>query len=184
MYGLFSVYLAYYVTNSYRIVNGRCIKGSVILEKGDQNAPLYLVNLSIYVLIPMLIVVILTGLIIYRLLGLIEKRRCQIRDIARVVQIGGRKRDSLIRTTRMLIGISLAFVLLEIPSAVSHLISAFKNENIFDTINQPMRVYKKIATIMEQLNHSINFVLYVLTCKIFRESVARLCRKKQQGLLS
>ncbi|KAK2150999.1 hypothetical protein LSH36_380g05003 [Paralvinella palmiformis] len=184
MYGVFSFYLAYYTNWSYTIIDGKCTKDNVSWEREDQAAVLDLVGLSIYVLIPMASLVVLTGLIIYKLIGLIKKSRCQIRDDAQAGNMGRCQRDSFIRTTQMLIAISLAFVILEIPSTVSHLISSIRNENIFDSDDLSMVIYKKMASIMEQLNHSINFVLYILTCGTFRTRVFSLFRKKRSGMVN
>ena len=76
------------------------------------------------------------------------------------------------RGTAMLITVSLAFLILTGPVAVSYII----------TIN-PDPIQKAVTVLVRYINHSINAVLYCMSGSRFRKELTntypfRLCRKK------
>jgi len=76
----------------------------------------------------------------------------------------------------------IAAIVLEIPIAINHIVSFVKKQSIFETTEPGMVFYREVSMIMEQLNHSINFIMYVMTCKKFRDRIVQLFRRNRVGV--
>jgi hypothetical protein len=85
----------------------------------------------------------------------------------------------------MLVGLSVAFVVLVSPISLAHLLSFIWKHDIFESSHPAMGVFRDVAQVMEQLNYAINFLLYVLAGKKFRENAVKVivttCRGRGRG---
>ncbi|KAK2142160.1 hypothetical protein LSH36_989g00009 [Paralvinella palmiformis] len=101
----------------------------------------------------------------------------------RANMVGGRRNEQLSnkekverQVTGMLMGISFAFSVLLTPIAVLHAIAIFRGIGLYHTTDWTFVLVRELAMILEQLNSSINFYLYVLCSQKFRHQfVALLC---------
>ncbi|KAK2161605.1 hypothetical protein LSH36_114g06066 [Paralvinella palmiformis] len=85
------------------------------------------------------------------------------------------------RTTIMLLSIAISFVLLVTPNAVAHIVSYARKEEIFETTDPIMVFLREIVQILEQMNHSINFFLYILCSKRFKAGVIKIVTQRRRS---
>ncbi|KAK2161604.1 hypothetical protein LSH36_114g06065 [Paralvinella palmiformis] len=83
------------------------------------------------------------------------------------------------RTTIMLLSVAIAFVILVTPNAVAHIVSFVRKQEIFETTDPVMVFLREIVQILEQMNHSINFFLYILCSKRFKAGVIKIVKRKR-----
>ncbi|CAC5417243.1 unnamed protein product [Mytilus coruscus] len=147
---------------AYKITNGECHHGGYN-HNSTQEVQLFggmmLAGLSLYSMIPIPVLVILTTLIIWKLLIQMRDRR----------SMTAKSKDGIhIKITVMLIGINIAFILLVFPVSFFQL-AAFQSKS-HGHANQHiwLKILKKAAQGLEQVNYGINFFLYVLTSQQFR----------------
>ena len=79
------------------------------------------------------------------------------------------------RVTAMLLATNAAFILLVMPVAIAHLVSFFRQKDLFESNDSAVVVFREITLDCEQLNYSVNFFLYVLCNKKFRDVFRRNC---------
>jgi hypothetical protein len=86
------------------------------------------------------------------------------------------------RTTIMLVGVMVAYILLISPVTALHMSAFFLRLNAFGSNSLGFQVFKEVCQILEQMNYAINFYLYVLTSSLFRIGLKKLffcrCRKR------
>ena len=88
------------------------------------------------------------------------------------------KQRNLRSTTFMLLAVTIAFIILVNPVSMSHIISFIRDVNIFETKVRGMVFLREITQVMEQMNNSINFLLYVMCSSRFRAKVlAIFCQR-------
>lgn len=91
------------------------------------------------------------------------------------------------RLTILLLVISCSFLILTLPAFVVNLIIAIKSKarssaflnNInsnYDNSNSSVMCYYHIARFIMIVNHSINFILYFVVGKRFRQDLKNLCK--------
>ena len=84
-----------------------------------------------------------------------------------------------IRISAMLICVVVAYIVFILPITVVHNLAFWKGVSAFDTNTFDFFVLREVARILEQLNYSTNFLLYVLCFTKFRERVFELLRNKK-----
>ncbi|KAK6179059.1 hypothetical protein SNE40_011505 [Patella caerulea] len=145
-----------------RLANGACIPHYP--EPAYLSAIFIVLGTIIYSILPICLLMILTPLICYKLFQRIK--------VQKALSSGNQNISEEVRkTTTMLIGVSIAYIVLVSPIAIAHLVFYNQGLNIFESTEPTMVIYREVAQILEQLNYSINFFMYVLCSKSFRDRV-------------
>ena len=163
IYLIIGAYNGVWVTFADRLVGGVCRPNTQPPGFVTINRTFLIVGLSIYSFIPCLILITLTTFIIIQLYS---ARRVRRNMLARLTEES--YEDPTSKTTLMLLCIIVAFVILVMPIAVAHLIFFIKRQPIFEVKDVAIVVYREVATLLEHINYSINFLLYVVACPSFR----------------
>jgi hypothetical protein len=151
------------------IVDGTCKPDVTYPETKEKYKDFLLAGSSFYSLIPMVIMALLTPVIVVKLLIQRNKRK-QLAGGA-----SGDKADKeTLRISFMLIGIVVAYVALVLPITIVHNLAFWRNVSAFDVNTKSFFILREMAQILEQLNYSINFFLYVLCSSKFRERVLQI----------
>ncbi|KAK2163008.1 hypothetical protein LSH36_87g00027 [Paralvinella palmiformis] len=176
----FVVYFGYVTSLADRIINGVCIASRPIVGMEVKFRIFVGVNLLLYYFLPSNILIIVNSLIVYKLVMMKKKRQTQI-DITRNTESSsGRKNNKCCvtsKTNMMLLCVTTSFVILVAPNAIFHLVSFIRKENAFESTSLLVVVLRQMAVIMEQLNHSINIVLYVLSNNRFRKELVIIVKR-------
>lgn len=140
-----------------------------VYDKSDPNevrrfGAFLLGGLSIYSLIPMCFLITMTPMIALKLTRHGQKRKSMIGKSARKAT----SQDTN-RTTIMLVGVMVAYILLISPVTALHMSAFFLRVNAFGSNALGFLVFKEVSQILEQINYAINFFLYVLTSSMFRQ---------------
>lgn len=147
------------------VVDGTCKPDVTYPETKEKYRDFLLAGSSFYSLIPMIIMTILTPTIVTKLLFQRRKRK----ELAGRSGAAAEKADSeTIRISAMLIGVVVAYITLVLPITVVHNLAFWRNVSAFDVNTPEFFVLREVAQILEQLNYSINFVLYVMCSEKFR----------------
>lgn len=155
-----------------RVIGGRCLPN--LPDPGYESLakPLVLAGVTLYAFIPALLILTFNFCIIQRLIQNARKRK----DLTKQ----DLTQDATIRTTVMLMVVAFSFVILIVPIGTMHAVSLFSKVNIFETTEPSMVIFREVTQVMEQINYSINFFLYVLCCRRFRvysrQLLTRPCR--------
>lgn len=120
----------------------------------------------LYSLIPIIILVTVTPVIIINLV-----RRSYARK--KMTQNKGKDMD-ITRITSMLLAVAITYVLLVAPVTVMHNVAFYLGMNAFGENPKPFLIYRDVSQILEQLNYTINFFLYVASNRQFRNEVVQL----------
>ncbi|XP_048738133.1 neuromedin-U receptor 2-like [Ostrea edulis] len=134
-------------------------------------------GLSIYSLIPMCFLITMTPLIALKLARQGRKRKSMIGKSSRKSSSSDTS-----RTTIMLVGVIVAYILLISPVTALHMSAFFLRLNAFGSNALGFLIFKEVCQILEQMNYAINFYLYVLTSSLFRIGLKELfsCRSPRQ----
>lgn len=120
----------------------------------------------LYSLIPIIILVTVTPVIIINLV-----RRSYARK--KMAENKGKDMD-IIRITSMLLAVAITYVLLVAPVTVMHNVAFYLGMHAFGENPKPFLIYRDVSQILEQLNYTINFFLYVASNRQFRIGVVQL----------
>ncbi|KAK3092832.1 hypothetical protein FSP39_007720 [Pinctada imbricata] len=135
---------------------------------------------SLYSLIPICILVTFTPLILYKLS---QHRRTRMKMTGSSQQKS--KSAQSTKTTAMLIGVMIAYFILVTPITVLHNIAFYIGVKAFGNNTKGFLIYRDVAQILEQINYSINFILYVVASQQFRAGLVSILRfDKCQAALS
>ncbi|ESO89933.1 hypothetical protein LOTGIDRAFT_164630 [Lottia gigantea] len=150
-----------------RIVNGKCVPHYP--EPAQLSEIFIIIGTLVYSIIPVSFMLILTPIICFHLWKRIQNKNA-------LGASSSKMSEEVKRTTVMLLGVSLAYMFLITPISIGHMISFSHDESIFETKHTGLAIYREISQILEQLNYSINFFLYVLCSKSFRDRVMVILR--------
>ena len=138
-----------------------------------------LCGLVLYSFAPSVFLVIFNGLIIYKLVTVRRKTMPDLHPVSSVASIeqmqsrrSGTAQSLNSRTTVMLLSAAIAFVVLVTPNAVANIVFYVRNEAIFESTDPVIVSFRETAQILEQLNHSINILLYLVYNKRFKDEAA------------
>ena len=81
----------------------------------------------------------------------------------------------------MLITINIAFMILVLPISFAHLILHIQDKNIFEARDMATVIFREISQLMEQMNYSINFFLYVLSSSIYRNKLLVVFKLREES---
>ncbi|XP_046579528.1 C-C chemokine receptor type 1-like [Haliotis rubra] len=149
-----------------KVVNGICIPNYGTPETAVLSKTYLVIGTFLYSLLPVGILLVLTPITVFMLARRASKRRA--------ITSNKTLRDDTVKLTTMLIGVTIAFIILVTPISIAHNVSFALGENIFETQHFGMMVAREILQVMEQLNYSINFLLYVMCSADFRKRLAEL----------
>lgn len=108
-------------------------------------------------------------------------------DVLHQSMLLSRRERSLVRITRVLLAISLTFVIFSAPSQINkirHLVATVETSNNF--VYKKERIVQKICQIIYYISFSFNLIYYIIWSENYRESLKRLlcirkCAKKKQS---
>lgn len=151
------------------IVDGTCKPDVTYADTKEKYRDFLLAGSSFYSLIPMIIMAILTPIIVIKLIKQRNARKAMTNKSGRSAA-----NDDAIRISAMLIGVVVAYITFILPITVVHNLAFWRNVSAFDTNTKQFFVLREVAQILEQLNYSTNFILYVLCSSKFRERASEL----------
>jgi hypothetical protein len=134
-------------------------------------------GVSLYSLIPMSFLITMTPLIALKLARQSKKRKSMVGKSVRTS-------SDTSRTTIMLVGVMVAYVLLIGPVTALHISAFVLRVNALGSNAFGFLIFKEVCQILEQMNYAINFFLYVLTSSLFRVGLKELFSCNRQGQLA
>lgn len=155
------------------IKDGVCIPDLADEDSLAMHKAFVIFGACMYSIVPIVIMVILTPPVIVRIIKSHRRRK-------KLAQ------TSLERSTRetskasvMLIAITLEYIILVTPITIVLISTFWTNTPIFGSTDPRHVVLQALALILEQLNNSINFFVYILCSQQFRKRFRDLvcCRK-------
>ena len=172
IYVILGIYNSYWSSVTDRIVGPYCLPNTRPAEALQLNYILILLGNVVYSPIPCVILFITTSIIVHALRRSHAKRKHLTSEQAQ-------QQDNTSRITGMLLGVCIAFLILVTPITIGHLLSIFAGINILFSTDPSVTIYRELAQLMEQTNHSINFFLYVVSSSEFRRVVWDLLRGRR-----
>jgi len=160
-------------TFSSGIKDGICVPDLVETENLYIHKIFVIFGACIYSIVPICIMLILTPPVVVKIIRSHRRRKAIVHS-------------SLERSTRetskasiMLIAITLEYIILVTPITLVLILTIWTDRPIFGSKNPDEVVFQAVALIFEQLNHSMNFFVYVLCSQQFRQGFKDLicCRK-------
>ncbi|KAK2159470.1 hypothetical protein LSH36_152g01027 [Paralvinella palmiformis] len=177
LYGMLAVFFGYWCSWADRVIDNICIMNSRPPGFEHLSEIFLLGGLLLYSFIPSIILLIFNGLIIYKL-ATRRKRIAPESNTTNSTSISAQPRSVRnthtapnSKTSVMLISVAMSFVVLVTPNAVANIVSFIRKETMLETTDPVTASLREAAQILEQLSHSVNFILYVLCNKRFRDGV-------------
>ncbi|XP_033744887.1 growth hormone secretagogue receptor type 1-like [Pecten maximus] len=170
------VYLVMITFNSVWSFSSLIVKGMCYPDAYDRSDPylsakyanMIYMGCALYSIAPMCIMAVLTTLILYKL-AVYRNKRKQMTSRAKSDTEG-------VKITAMLLGIVTAYIVLVLPVTMLHLFAFFFKINAFGNNAKGFLVFKEVSQLLEQLNYSINFFLYIMTSTQFRDGIYDLLK--------
>ncbi|KAK2141836.1 hypothetical protein LSH36_1034g00003 [Paralvinella palmiformis] len=176
LYGVFAVFFGYWCSWADRVIDGSCVINSRPAGFEIQSEVFLVFGLVLYSFGPSFFLVIVNILIVYKLIRI----RKSISPISNTQSFSRCTKTAVSsRTTIMLLSVAISFVVLVTPNAVAHIVSFVRRKPIFETTDPVIVYLRAFVQLLEQLNHSINFALYVLCSKRFRDGLLIILRFKK-----
>ena len=181
LYGVFAVFFGYWCSWADRVIDGSCVINSRPAGFEIQSEVFLVLGLVLYSFGPSFFLVIINILIVYKLVRIRKKisPESNIHSSSQTQPQRSTKSAGRSRTTIMLLSVAIAFVILVTPNAVAHIVSFVRKQEIFETTDPVMVFLREIVQILEQMNHSINFFLYILCSKRFKAGVIKIVKRKR-----
>ncbi|XP_062591919.1 growth hormone secretagogue receptor type 1-like [Saccostrea cucullata] len=157
-----------------RVLDGQC--NPDVYDHSDSNERLKFglmlqMGTAIYSMVPIVILIFLTTLIVVKLFKHQRWRR----------SLNSRpSSDNEGRITAMLICIVIAYVILILPITIIHNVAYQKHVHAYSEKSYKFSSFKEVAQWMEQLNYCLNFFLYVMTSKQFRQLLCNIVFKNSR----
>ena len=172
IYVILGIYNSYWSSVTDRIVGPYCLPNTRPAEALQLSYILILLGNVVYSPIPCVILFITTSIIVHALRRSHAKRKHLTSEQVQ-------QQDNTSRITGMLLGVCIAFLILVTPITIGHLLSIFAGINILFSTDPSVTIYRELAQLMEQTNHSINFFLYVVSSSEFRRVLWDLLRGRR-----
>ena len=86
--------------------------------------------------------------------------------------------NDVTKTSSMLITLCVTYVILQLPLIVAHNMASNRSENVYTTKYVPLVVLYKVGNILESINYSCNFFLYIACNRMFRLKILSLFQTK------
>ena len=135
----------------------------------------YWIDGALYAFVPIILIILFNGLIIYA----VRKSGRDQRDLTNRAINMSEKLLQQRQVTVMLLTISLVFVILILPNCIFFTVKTYWSwRETMHGIAQYSLVYQTVFTLSD-LNHAVNFYLYMLSGRKFRQKFAQIicCRK-------
>ena len=163
---------------SSKIINGVCVPHADVEGYPNMKQNFVIYGIVFVFILPTAIMLILSPLTAFQLY---RQYRSRIRMTNNVSdsKVNNSASDT-IRATVMLLSVTLAFVLLMTPITFSHIYMVLIGQNIFETSDNRLVIYRNVSQVLELSNFTINFFLYVLISKSYRDYLLGCCRKKKK----
>ncbi|XP_046354937.2 galanin receptor type 2-like [Haliotis rufescens] len=170
--GIAGVYTGLFLYNGFwtfsvRIVNGVCVPNYATPETAAMARVFLILGTFIYSLVPSAILLVLTPAICFQLARHSKLRR-------KMSNKQDTQQDETNKTTAMLLGVTLAFFTLVTPISIAHNIAFTLGVNFFESTDFKMVVVRETLQVMEQINYSINFFMYVMCSRAFRRRLGQI----------
>lgn len=148
------------------VVNGVCLPNYPSAENKALSGGFVIAGITVYDVIPSIILVSLTPLTIFKLIQQRSRRR----------QMAGTatRKDETYRITRMLVAVTIAYIMLATPIGTAHCVAFFTGDTIFESEDPEFIIFSEIAQICEHLNAVVNFLVYVNYNSTFRRHFCRV----------
>ena len=148
IYLTLAIYLGYMVSWSDQLIGGVCVPNARIPGNEKFTGAFLVAGLSLYAFLPSVILIALNCMIILKMLKKNKK----------LSRSSGKQLSK--RLTRMMTWLSISFVILVTPMSLGHLYGFAAKASIYESTDVSVLVYVEVASLMELLNYSINFVYY------------------------
>ena len=135
----------------------------------------YWIDGALYAFLPIILIIVFNGLIIYA----VRKSGRDQRDLTNRAMNMSDKLVQQRQVTVMLLTVSLVFVVLILPNCIFFIVKTYWSwRETMQGIAQYYLVYQ-IVFLLSDLNHAVNFYLYMLSGRKFRQKFAQIicCRK-------
>lgn len=124
------------------------------------------VGVSLYFIGPLLVLFVVTPVIIISLIITKHKQ-------SKLFIFNGR--NIVVKPTTMLISVMIAYIVFVTPLGIVRIIVNYYGFNLYSVNSTTFSIFRDISFILELMNYSSNFFLYVCSSKPFRDGVASLC---------
>lgn len=165
---------------SSKIINGSCVPHADVEGYPNMKQNFVVYGIVFVFILPTVIMIILSPLTALKLCRQ-YKSRVQMTNNVKDPSVNTSASDT-IRATVMLLSVTLAFVLLMTPITFSHIYMVLIGQDIFETSESGLMIYRNVSQVLELTNFTINFFLYVLISKSYRHFLFRSCRKKKKNI--
>lgn len=152
------------------IEDGICKPDVVFPDTKIKYRDFLVTGISLFTFIPMTFMGFFTPVIIWKLIKKRQKRRTTQRMGGKVSS----KDSKEIKASVVLVAVVAAFTFLVLPIAVMFYIAFWRSFSAFEVNDLPFFICREVAQILEQVNYSINFFLYILCSEMFRKKALQL----------
>ena len=167
---IMTVYVAVYGAYNDNMVQGVCLPNfPPTPEWANLIRFLTFLGISIYCLIPALLILSFNLLTIARIY-------CSKNILQNVTTTSKQRAGS--KTWTMLIAISLAFLILNLPITTVHAYATYNFIKVFENRGVVFSMIREIAQVLEEANYVINFFLFAVCNKKFRLEMHRLFKRQ------
>lgn len=164
---LTSMYLILIVVHTIRsiftgIANGKCCHDRVTAETKELIKVSNIIGATLYAIAPMCILLSVTPPVI---VALVRSHRMR-----QMITQGTNERSArdTTRISFMLIGVVVSYIIWVTPFTFTVIIATATNQHVFGSKMELLIILQGIALTFEQLNHSCNFIIYIMFSKEFR----------------
>ena len=166
LYTVMGAFLGYWCSWADRLVDGVCVPNAHTPGQESFTGGFLVFGLSLYAFIPSLLLAVLNSMIIYKMNK--QQQKFGSSRAARTMSKPAK------RLTKMMLWLSISFIVLVTPISAAHLYAFVNKTRIFESTNASMLIYLEVSSFMEQLNSAINFVYYAWHDKSFVERMKRV----------
>ena len=153
-----------------QVINGICKIDAIFPDTKWKYRNFLIAGTSIYSFIPITIIMFLTPTIVWKL---IQKRRSR----QMLQHVSDRSTKKELRASLVTISVVVAFIVLVCPIATLFLIAYWQNLAVYGANNSIFFIAREIAQILEQINYSITFFLYIMCSDTFRRRALQILRR-------
>ncbi|XP_067654043.1 alpha-1A adrenergic receptor-like [Haliotis asinina] len=157
------------------IINGICIPNYATPDTAVLARVYLMAGSAVFSVIPAAILLILTPAICYKLIIQMKLRRQLLNK-----KVEDNTSSEMARTNAMLLGVTIAYIVLVTPTAIAHNVFFSLNINFYETNDLAMTITRAVLQVMEQLNFSINFWMYVMCNRSFRKRAMEVLKCGRQ----
>ncbi|KAH3842963.1 growth hormone secretagogue receptor type 1-like [Dreissena polymorpha] len=138
------------------------------------------IGVTFYSFIPTIILLVLTPQIVFRLFRHAKMRQALKGNLSSApnssMSANKKQIDTNLKASVMVIGVLISYVILVIPISTVHIYSFTAGFSAFDANSVAFFVFREISQILEQINYAINFFIYVVCSRQFRQRLNEILR--------